>query len=79
MKQIHIEITREIDDDVYVYFATAARNGVTGSGWALNSEDAAKNAISNLHEKENKILTPNSPNWENSVESFLARSEALFV
>lgn len=67
-----IETSREIDDDVWFYVATARRNGLTGFAHGYSETGATQKAIEHLIKQE-KNLTPNSPNWENSVESFLCR------
>lgn len=72
MNDISITVTSEVDDDCYIYTVQASKLGKSAFATGYTQQTATKRAI----EKLNKIfgLNPNSPNWENSVESQLCKN-----
>lgn len=54
------------------YTATASRAGLTGHGYGYSEQTAIARAKESLIKKE-MSLSPVTPNWENSIESFLCR------
>lgn len=61
------------NDDTGAYYVVRATCGDTsGEGRSYSQDYAEKTAIENLH--RNLALTPVSPGWENTVESFLCRN-----
>lgn len=75
LNQPEINWTREVDDDCYLYTATATLGSETAIATAYTQSTAVERAISKLNRKMlQPNLTPKSPNWENSIESFLSRN-----
>lgn len=68
--EINIDVTREIDDDCYVYTAQASKLGKSAFDTGYTRETAIKRAI----EKLNRIfgLNPMHQNLENLIENKLA-------
>lgn len=70
INEIQIDVTREIDDDCYVYTAQASKLGKSAFATGYTRERAIERAV----EKLNEIfgLNPMHQNLENLIENKLA-------
>ena len=75
MNSILIEFEQVGDEDCNVYIATASRNGISADAYGNEKSIASRKAIEALQRKEqvSRMLSPNSPNFENTIEAFLCR------
>lgn len=67
----------DLDGETWTHYMRAERGEIVAVGHGGCPETAKIDAERKLIEKE-KSLSPKSPGWENSIESFLCRSTALF-
>lgn len=73
---IEVEFEDAGDEDAAFYCVTATRNGISARSFSGDKTRGEREAIARLKEKENKLklFTPQSPNWENDIISFLCRN-----
>lgn len=72
-KAYNVRETRD-DMEAVSYICAITHNGIVARGEAGRENKAIELAEQNYQELLDNSFTPQAPNWENSVESFLCKN-----